>query len=126
MISEDAADLALEGYGATSELGAEFGGERPQALVADLEADFGDGTIGGEHLTGTVHAQASQEIMRGLAEGGTEKAMEMKFGETGLSRRLLEQNTGVVFGGDEVASAAEAAEGVVMEKRGHEEMVLKV
>jgi len=29
---------------------------------------------------------------------------------------VLEQNTALIFGGEEVASASEAAEGVVMEK----------
>ena len=71
-----------------------------------------------------VHAQASEKIMRGLAKGGTEKAMEMKFGKTGLACRLLQQNTGLVFGGEEVTSATEPTEGVVMEKLRHEGMIL--
>ena len=62
--------------------------------------------------------------MRGLAKRGTEKAMEMKFGKAGLARGLLEQNPGLVFGSEEVTSATEAAEGVVMEKLRHEEMIL--
>jgi len=59
-----------------------------------------------------------------FAKGGSEKAMEVKLGKTGLARRLLEQNAGLVFGGEEVASATEPAEGVVMEKLRHEGMIL--
>ncbi len=62
--------------------------------------------------------------MRGLAKSGTEEAMEMKFRKTSLARRLLEQNTGLVFGGKEIASATESAEGVVMEKLRHLKMIL--
>ena len=47
--------------------------------------------------------------------------MEMKFGKTGLARRVLEQNTGLGFGGEEVTSATEPTEGVVMEKFRHQE-----
>jgi len=28
--------------------------------------------------------------------------MEMKFGKTGFARRLVKQNTGLVFGGEEI------------------------
>jgi hypothetical protein len=38
----------------------------------------------------------------------------------GLARCLLEENTGLVFGGEEVPSATKATEGFVMEKRRHE------
>ena len=62
--------------------------------------------------------------MRGLAKRAAEKTMEMKFGKTGLACRLFEQNTGLVFGGEEVAPATEPAEGVVMEKLRHDEMIL--
>jgi len=47
--------------------------------------------------------------------------MEMKFGKTGLARCLFEQNPGLVFGGEEVTSATEPTEGVVMEKFRHQE-----
>ena len=62
--------------------------------------------------------------MRGLAKSVTEEAMEMKFGKTGLPRRLPEQNTGLVFVGKEVASTTEPTEGVVMEKLRHGKMIL--
>lgn len=62
--------------------------------------------------------------MRGLAKGGAEKTMEMKFGKTGLPRRPLEQNTGLVFGGEQIPSATEPTKGVVMEKLRHGEMIL--
>ena len=62
--------------------------------------------------------------MRGLAKSGAKKAMEMKSGKTGLARRLLEQNTGLVFGGKEVPSATEPTEGVVMEKLRHRGIIL--
>jgi hypothetical protein len=62
--------------------------------------------------------------MRGLAKSGTEKAMEMKFGKAGLTRRLLEQHTGLVFGGEQVPCATEPTEGVVMKKLRHERMIL--
>ena len=61
--------------------------------------------------------------MRGLTESGSEKTVEMKFRKTGFARRLLEENTGV-FDGQEVSSATEPAEGVVMQKLRHEEMIL--
>lgn len=51
--------------------------------------------------------------------------MEMEFGQTGFTGGLLEQDAGLVFGGQEVASATETAEGVVMEKLRHEEMILR-
>jgi hypothetical protein len=38
----------------------------------------------------------------------------MKFGKTSLARRLPKQNTGLVFGGEQVTSATEPAEGVVI------------
>jgi len=62
--------------------------------------------------------------MRSLAKSGTVKAMKVKFGKTGLARRLLEQNTRLVFSGEQVTSATESTEGVVMEKLRHERMIL--
>jgi hypothetical protein len=62
--------------------------------------------------------------MRGFPEGGAEKAMEMKFGKAGLARCLLKQNTELVTGGEEIPSTTEPAEGVVMEKLRHAQMIL--
>ena len=62
--------------------------------------------------------------MRGLAKSGTEEAMEMKFGKTGLARRVLEQNPRLVFVGKQITSATEPTEGIVMEKLRHKEMIL--
>ena len=62
--------------------------------------------------------------MRRLTKRGTEQAMEMKFGKTGLACRLLQQNTGLVFGGEEITSATEPTEGVVMKKLSHEGIIL--
>ena len=45
--------------------------------------------------------------------------MEMKFRKASLPCRLREQNTGLVFGGKQIPPAAEAAEGVAMEKLWH-------
>jgi hypothetical protein len=59
-----------------------------------------------------------------LAKSGPEKTMEMKFGKTGLARRLPEQDTGLVFGSEEVASTTEPTEGIVVEKLRHEEIIL--
>ena len=64
--------------------------------------------------------------MRGLAESGTKQAMEMKFGKACLARRLLEQNTGLVLGGEEVTSATDPTEGVVMEKLRHQKIILSL
>ena len=50
--------------------------------------------------------------------------MEMKFGKAGFARRLLEQNTGLIFGGEQLTSATEPTERVVMEKSRHEGMIL--
>ncbi len=50
--------------------------------------------------------------------------MEVKLGKTGLARRLLEQNTGLVFGGEQVTSATQPTERVVMKKLRHEKMIL--
>jgi len=50
--------------------------------------------------------------------------MEMKFGQTGFARRLVKQNTGLVFGGEEITSATESTEGIVMEMLRHERMIL--
>ena len=115
VVSEDAADFALKCGRTASELGAEFAGKGSQTSVADLEAHFRHAAFGSKHLPGAVHAQASEKIMRGLAESGAEKAMEMKFRKTGFARRLLQPNTGLIFGGEQVSSATEPAEGVVME-----------
>lgn len=52
--------------------------------------------------------------------------MEMKFGEASLARRLFKQNTGLIFRGQQIASATEPAEGVVVEKLRHGEMILRV
>jgi hypothetical protein len=123
-VAENAADGALVGGGAGAELGAELGGKCSQAFIADFETDFGHGAVGGQHLTGAVHAQAGQEVVWSFSEGGAEEAVEMEFGETSLARSLLEQDAGLVFGGEQVASATEAAEGVVVEKRWHGEMIL--
>jgi len=46
--------------------------------------------------------------------------MEVKFGETGRARGLLQQNSGLVFSRKEIASAAEPAEGIVMEQLRHD------
>ena len=50
--------------------------------------------------------------------------MEMKLRKTRLACCLLEQNPRLVFGGEEIAPAAEAAEGIVMEKLRHEKLTL--
>ena len=123
-IAEDGAELALKLHRATAEMLAELGGKRSQALVADLEAYFGYGTLGGEHLPGAVHAQAGEKIVRSFAKGGAEKAMEMKFGKAGFASCLPQQNVGIIFGGEQIASAAEPAKGVVIEKPRHEEIIL--
>jgi hypothetical protein len=64
--------------------------------------------------------------MRSLAKSGAEKTMKMKFGEARLARRLFEQNTGLIFRGEQIASATEPPEGVVVEKLRHVEMILRV
>ncbi len=125
MVSEDAADFTLKFDGTPAELRAKFGREGSQAFVADLEADFGYRSLGGEHLTGAVHAEASQEVVWRFSKGVAEEAVEMEFGETGFAGGVLEENAGSVFGDEEIAPAAEAAEGVVMEKLRHGEMILE-
>ena len=50
--------------------------------------------------------------------------MEMKFGKAGFARRLLERNTGLIFGGEQLTSATEPTERVVMDKMRHEGMIL--
>ena len=64
--------------------------------------------------------------MRSLAKSGAEKTMKMKFGEASLARRLFKQNTRLIFRGQQVASAAEPPEGVVVEKLRHEEIILRI
>jgi len=77
-------------------------------------------------LPGTVHAEASEEIMRGLAERVSEETMEVEFRKTGFAGRMCEENSGLVFGGEEVAASTETAKGVVMEERRHIGMILKL
>jgi hypothetical protein len=125
-VSEDAADLTLKFSGAAAELGAEFAGERSQTSVADLETDISYAALRSQHLPSTIHAEASKKIMRRLAKRGTEEAMEMKLRKTGLVCRLLEQNPGLVFGGEEVTPATEPTESVIMEKLRHQEMILPI
>lgn len=48
----------------------------------------------------------------------------MKFGKTGLARRLFEQNTGLVIRSEKIACPAEPAKGVVVEKPRHQEIIL--
>ncbi len=98
-VPEDAANLALKLDGAATELCAEFAGERSQTAVADLEADVCHAAFAGEHLTGTIHAEASQKLVWSFAKGGAEEAMEVKFRETGFACCLFEQDAGLVFGG---------------------------
>jgi hypothetical protein len=105
-------------------MGAELAGERSQALIADFEAYFGHGALGGEQLPGAIQAQAGEKIMWSFAERGSEEAMEMKFGKTGFARRLPQQNVGVASRREKITSAAQAAESVIMEKLRHEEMIL--
>src|SRR5215475_10624927 len=71
-VSEDAAQFALKFSRAAPELRAEFAGEGPQALIADFKTDLGDGSTGCKHLTSTLHAQASQKIVRRFAKSGAE------------------------------------------------------
>jgi len=111
--------------GAAAELCTELARKRSQTAVADLEADFSHAALRSEHLPCTVHAQASKKIMRSLAKSGTEKAVKMKFGKAGLARRLLEQNSGLIFGGEEITSATKSAEGIVVEKLRHGEIILR-
>ena len=61
-----------------------------------------------------LHAKTSDEMIRGLPKSTTKQTMEMKFGKTGLASRLREQNAGLVFVGQEITSAAESTESVVM------------
>jgi hypothetical protein len=96
-VSKDAAHLPLKFGGTAAELCTEFARKRSQTSVADLETDLSHAALRGEQLPGTIHAQTSPKIMRGLAESGTEKAMEMKFRKTGFACRLLEQNAGVIL-----------------------------
>ncbi len=62
--------------------------------------------------------------MRGLAKSGAEEAMEMEFGKTGLTRRLLQAYAGLIFVSQQVTSATEPAEGVVMKKLRHDRIIL--
>jgi hypothetical protein len=76
-----------------------------------FEADFSRAAFRGEHSPGTVHAQRSKKIIRGLAKDNPETAMEKKSGKAVFARRALEQNTGLIFGGEE--------------KLRHEEIILR-
>ena len=114
-IAKNAADLTLKFDGAVAELCAELGGKRPQTFVADLEANFSDAALRGQHLLGTIHAQTSQKFMRSFAKRGVEETMEVEFGKASLARSVLQQNARIVFGGKKIASAAKPAERVVME-----------
>jgi len=72
VVSEDAAYLALKLDRTAAKLRAEFRRKRSQALVSDLEANFSNGSIGGEHLLGLVEAKASEKVMRSLAKSPPE------------------------------------------------------
>ena len=71
-----------------------------------------------------MQAKAGEELVRGFAEGGPKKAMEVKFGQARLTGGVLEQNPGGVGGGKEISSATEPSEGIVMKQSRHAEMVL--
>jgi hypothetical protein len=123
-VAEDAADFALKLCRATSELRAELAGKRAQAFIADIKADFGDGTLRSKQGAGAVHAQAGEELMRSFAEGRAKQAMEMEIGKAGFAGGFGKTDPGLVIRREQIASAAEAAEGVVMKKRRHGEMIL--
>jgi hypothetical protein len=62
--------------------------------------------------------------MWGFAESTPKKPMEMEFRKAGRACCLLEQNTGLIFVGQELASATQPTESVVMEQVPHEEIIL--
>ena len=86
----------------------------PRLLVSHLEADFGDRVPASEQLAGTVEAQPRQEIVWRLPESRAEEAMKMEFGKAGLAGSVAQQHMRGIFGGEEIASPAETAEGVVV------------
>ena len=62
--------------------------------------------------------------MRSLSKGRAKEPVKMKFGKTRFARGLPEENTGLVLVGKQVAPAAQAAEGIVMKKVPHAEIIL--
>jgi hypothetical protein len=118
-VPKDAAHLPLKFDGTPAKLGAELTGKRSQTAIANLEAYFRYGALRGQHLLGAIQTQAGQKIMRRFAKGGPEKPMEMEFGKTGLTCRLLQQYARLVSRSEQVASPTESAESVVMEQLQH-------
>lgn len=123
-VAKDAANFALILDGAAADLGAEFAGKRPQAFIANLETDFRNSALRSEHLLGAVHAKPSQEIVGSFAKCGTEKSMEMEFGEAGFAGRLLEEDSRLIPRGQQVAPTAKPTECVVMEQVWHRGIIL--
>src|SRR5216684_675221 len=92
-IAEHAPCLALiSGWGLSGE-GTELVAERPQAGIPDLQADFRHRHFAADQqLLRAVHSDASEEIVRRLAERGREQTMEVKGRKTRLARRMVQRN----------------------------------
>lgn len=90
-VAKDPAYFALIFAGGASHKGAEFKAEGAQTGVTHFHADIRHRHISGnQQLARTVYAQAGQEFMRRLAEGGGKQAMKVKRRKTGFARGLFQ------------------------------------
>lgn len=109
---EDAADGAAVGGGRLSHYRAEESTERPQALVAHREANFGHrDMIASQQLFGAVAPPAPNELVRGFSKGASKHAVIVIGGETGNAGGVIQTYGLVDRGGQEVAGTAQTREG---------------
>jgi hypothetical protein len=104
----------LKLYRTAPEFRAKLAGKRSETFVAYLKTYFRNGSLRRQHPFCPIHAQACQELMRGLAEVHTKKAMKVKFGKASLACRMGQQNARCVCGGEEIAPSADPAERIIV------------
>jgi hypothetical protein len=84
--AESAARLAAESGWREARQRVEARAEGAEALVADVQADFGDAVVAGQQqLLGLLDAPAGNEFVRCLVEGLGEQTIEIKRRKTGLT-----------------------------------------
>ncbi len=73
--------------------------------------------VAGQHLFGTIDAQAGYKVMRGLAEGTDKHAVIVERRQAGLPGRIFEAEPLVDVPGEKLARPVEAGERVFVYER---------
>lgn len=116
--SEEEAGGPLVFGGGLADQFAEARAERPEALVAYRQADFGNREpVAREEALGPFHTESSEETVRCFAERPGELPVVVVGGETGFARRIGEQQRPVDACGEIITRPAKAAEEVAIDER---------